>query len=358
METAAGLIWRRFLKNRGALAGLLCLACLAAASYCAPLIANNKPLVINYRGQVSFPAFRDLFPFRSMLARDAVSRRLQADPDWLIDRPKGVPGEVGFVLMPPDPYSPLQIRLEDVHRPPSLSKRHLLGCDGEGRDVLSRLIYGARVSLLVGVGSVGLATVIGLLLGGAAGLWGGWLDALVVSRLIEVMLCFPTFFLILTVAAVMDPLYLNIWTIMLVIGLTSWPSAARFVRAEFMRFKASEFVAAARAIGARPMGLARRHLLPNALTPLVVNAAFGMGGAVLVEAALSFLGVGVQPPDPSWGSVLGEVMHDWPAWWLGFFPGSAIFLTVLSYNLMGEGLRDALDPRAGSSADVGGNSGR
>jgi peptide/nickel transport system permease protein len=206
------------------------------------------------------------------------------------------------------------------------------------------MVHGAKVSLLVGVLSVGVATLIGLLLGGAAGLLGGWFDTLIVSRFIEVMLCFPAFFLILTVAAVMDPRYLNIWTIMLVIGLTSWPAPARFARGEFMRFKEADFVTAARALGIRPAALARRHLVPNALTPLIINAAFGMAGAVLVEAALSFLGVGVQPPDPSWGNVMSEVMLFWRDWWLGVFPGAAIFLTVVSYNLIGEGLRDALDP--------------
>ena len=344
MESQAGLIWRRLRRSRGAAAGLLFLAALAVVSYCAPLIANNKPLVISYQGGLSFPAFRDLFPFRSFLARDAVARRLQADPDWLIDRHFRQGGSIGFLLMPPVPYSPFQTRLDDVNCPPSPSGRHFLGSDGEGRDVLSRMVHGAKVSLLVGVLSVGVATLIGLLLGGAAGLLGGWFDTLIVSRFIEVMLCFPAFFLILTVAAVMDPRYLNIWTIMLVIGLTSWPAPARFARGEFMRFKEADFVTAARALGIRPATLARRHLVPNALTPLIINAAFGMAGAVLVEAALSFLGVGVQPPDPSWGNVMSEVMLFWRDWWLGVFPGAAIFLTVVSYNLMGEGLRDALDP--------------
>ncbi len=345
METGAGLVWRRLLKNRAAAAGLIFLTSIAVVSWCAPLIANNKPLVVSYRGRVTFPAFRDLFPFRSLRARDPVARRLQADPDWLIDRHFRTGGSIGLLLMPPVPYSPFQTRLGDAHRPPSVSDRHFLGCDGEGRDVLSRMVHGAKVSLLVGVCSVGLASLVGLVLGGAAGMLGGWFDTVIVSRLIEVMLCFPSFFLILTVAAVMDQRYLNIWTIMLVIGLTSWPAPARFVRGEFMRFKETEFVAAARALGSSRVGVARRHLVPNALTPLIINAAFGMAGAVLVEAALSFLGVGVQPPDPSWGNVMSEVMLFWRDWWLGAFPGAAIFLTVLSYNLMGEGLRDALDPQ-------------
>ncbi len=345
MESNARMIWRRLRRNRGVAAGLLFLVVLAIVSYFAPLIANNKPLVIEYRGRLSFPAFRDLYPFRVFLGRDDVARRLQADPDWLADRRFKPGGPIGFLLVPPVPYSPFQTRLDDANGPPSTLRRHFFGCDEEGRDVLARMVHGARVSLLVGVLSVGVATAIGLLLGGAAGLLGGWFDAIVVSRLIEVMLCFPIFFLILTVAAVTAPRYLNVWTIMLVIGLTSWPVPARFARGEFMRFKEADFVAAARALGIRPAALARRHLLPNALTPLAVNAAFGMAGAVLVESALSFLGVGVQPPNPSWGNVMSGAVRFWGDWWLGVFPGAAIFLTVLSYNLLGEGLSDALDPR-------------
>jgi peptide/nickel transport system permease protein len=345
VESQARMIWRRLLRRRGAAAGLLFLAALAVVSCLAPLIANNKPIAIEYGRRLSFPAFRDLYPFRAFLARDTVARRLQADPDWLAGRRFEAGGPIGFLLMPPVPYSPFQTRLGEANLPPSASRRHFFGCDAEGRDVLARMVHGAKVSLLVGVLSVGVATAVGLLLGGAAGLLGGWFDGLVVSRLIEVMLCFPTFFLILTVAAVTSPRYLNVWTIMLVIGLASWPVPARFARGEFMRFKEADFVAAARALGIKPWALGRRHLLPNALTPLAVNAAFGMAGAVLVESALSFLGVGVQPPNPSWGGVMSGAMRFWGDWWLGVFPGAAIFLTVLSYNLLGEGLSDALDPR-------------
>lgn len=173
------------------------------------------------------------------------------------------------------------------------------------------------------------------------------MDAALVSPLVDVMMCFPGFFFILTVVAVTDVRFLNIWTVMLVIGLTSWPGMARFARAEFLRLKGADFVAASRSLGASPLSVAVRHVLPNAFAPLLVNAAFGIAYAVLMEASLSFLGVGVQPPEPSWGNILNQVTKYWDEWWLGVFPGMAVFGAVLSYNLVGEGLRDAMDIRGG-----------
>jgi peptide/nickel transport system permease protein len=318
---------------------------LAAVAYLAPILANNKPLYIRYDGTMHFTALRDLFPGNLLLSPDAVSLRLQADPDWLLNQKILPDPKVGRVLLPPVPYSALQQRLDDVNAAPSPKDRHYFGCDDNGRDVLSRMLHGAKVSILVGLLAVGLSGLIGVAIGALAGFAGGWLDTLVLSRLMEVMACFPTFFLILTVVAVMDPKYLNIWTIVLVIALTSWTGMARFARAEFIRLRGADFVSAAKTLGASPLRLAVRHILPNALAPLLVNASFDMAGAVLFEAAISFLGVGVQPPDPSWGNILNLVTRYWDQWWLGLFPGAAIFLTVLSYNLVGEGVRDALDPR-------------
>jgi peptide/nickel transport system permease protein len=318
---------------------------LALLAWLAPVLANNKPLVIRYGGELSFPAFRELFPLKYAFGPDAVSLRLQQDPDWLLNQGTMPDPRVGSLLLPPVPYSPYQTRLDDVHAPPCAQTRHYFGCDDNGRDVLSRMLHGAKVSLLVGFLAMGVAGFIGLSLGALAGYAGGWVDAVVVSRLIEVMACFPTLFLILAVVAVMDPKYLNIWTVMLVIGLTGWTDTARYARAEFMRLKGADFAQAARALGASPLTVALKHILPNALAPLLVNATFGVAGAILVEAAISFLGVGVQPPEPSWGNILNLVTKYWDEWWLGVFPGAAVFLTVLSYNLVGEGLRDALDPR-------------
>lgn len=227
--------------------------------------------------------------------------------------------------------------------PPSLN--HLLGTDDLGRDVLARILYGARISLLVGFVAVGIATAIGIVIGAVSGFYGGWIDA-VLMRFVDIMLCFPTFFLILAVIAFLDP---SIWNIMIVIGLTGWMGVARLVRAEFLTLRERDFVLAARALGASDCRVIFRHILPNALSPVLVSATLGIAGAILTESALSFLGIGVQPPTPSWGNMLiaGKQTLG-TAWWLSVFPGMAILLTVLGYNLLGEGLRDALDPRLSS----------
>lgn len=337
--------WRHFRRQPAAVAGACVILTLIALSYLAPLLANNAPLTVVYKGERHFPAFRQLFPLNRLLPPGPVALRLEENPDWFLEQETFPDGDLAGFILPPVPYSPLQTRLDDVGAAPSRATRHYCGCDDKGRDVLARLLHGAQNSLLVGFVAVGIAALVGVTLGALAGFFGGWLDSLVISRLIEVLLCFPTFFLILTVVAVMDPKYLTIWSIMLVIGLTSWTGIARYTRGEFLRLRGREFVLAARALGARKRRLIFRHILPSALTPVLVSVSFGIAGAILAEAGLSFLGVGVQPPEPSWGNVLSGVQSAWDQWWLGVFPGTAIFLSVLSYNLVGEGLRDALDPR-------------
>jgi peptide/nickel transport system permease protein len=217
-----------------------------------------------------------------------------------------------------------------------------LGTDDLGRDVLARILYGARISLLVGFVAVGIASLIGIVLGALAGYYGRWVDGLLM-RFVDIMLCFPTFFLILAVIAFLEP---SIWNIMIIIGLTGWMGVARLVRAEFLSLRERDFVQAARALGASDGRLIFRHILPNALSPVLVSATLGVAGAILTESALSFLGIGVQPPTPSWGNMLiaGKQTLG-TAWWLSAFPGLAILITVLGYNLLGEGIRDALDPR-------------
>jgi peptide/nickel transport system permease protein len=238
------------------------------------------------------------------------------------------------------PYDPTIIDVHDVLSPPG--KTHLLGTDELGRDLLSRIIWGSRVSLKVGFVAVGIAIMIGIVVGSTAGFYGGRVDA-VLMRFVDIMLAFPTFFLILAVIAILEP---SIFTIMAVIGVTSWMEVARLVRAEFLTLKERDFVDAARAIGVSNRRLIFRHILPNALSPVFVSATFGVAGAILIEAGLSFLGLGVQPPDPSWGNILTSGKDNIEvAWWLSLYPGLAILITVLSYNLVGEGLRDALDPR-------------
>lgn len=241
------------------------------------------------------------------------------------------------------PFDPNNIDVKAILLAPSW--QHWMGTDGLGRDVLSRMLHGGRISLLVGLVAVGIATVIGIILGAIAGYYRGWVDTLIM-RLVDVMLSIPSFFLILAVIAFLTP---SIWNIMIVIGLTSWMGVTRLVRAEFLSLSGREFVLASRTLGAKDARLIFTHLLPNSLTPIIVSAVLGVAGAVLMESGLSFLGLGVQAPQASWGNILtdGKEYIQF-AWWLSLFPGLAILITVLGYNLLGEGLRDALDPRSNS----------
>ncbi|MBI4822625.1 MAG: ABC transporter permease [Nitrospirae bacterium] len=238
------------------------------------------------------------------------------------------------------PYEPTAIDIENVLSSPSI--RHPLGTDELGRDVFSRMLWGGRVSLKVGFVAVGIAISIGVLIGSISGFYGGKVDT-VLMRFVDIMLAFPTFFLILAVIAILEP---SIFTIMAVIGITSWMDVSRLVRAEFLTLKERDFVLSAKALGAGNLRVMFKHILPNALSPVFVSATFGIAGAILVESGLSFLGLGVQPPNPSWGNILTAGKDNIEvAWWLSLYPGLAILITVLSYNLVGEGLRDALDPR-------------
>lgn len=258
-------------------------------------------------------------------------------------------------------FDPATVRLVDKLRPPLATASDLiasaerplagiywLGTDELGRDVLARMLQGASVSLLIGFVAVGIAMSIGVFLGGLAGYYGGVrlgfvkVDTLIM-RFTDVMLCFPTFFLILTVVALLPP---SIYNIMIVIGLTSWMGAARFVRAEFLSLRGQDFVVAGQALGLPERRIIFRHMLPNAMSPLLVSATISVADAILTESALSFLGFGVQPPFATWGNVLADgKAYIFDAPWLFFIPGVAILIVVLAFNLVGEGLREALNPK-------------
>lgn len=232
-------------------------------------------------------------------------------------------------------YNPNSINIDDALLSPSAN--HFFGTDQLGRDLFSRMLYGARISLAVGIIAVGIAALVGLALGCMAGLFGRWVDALIM-RFLDIMLCFPVFFLILAVISILEP---SVFNIMLVIGLTSWMSTARLVRAEVLSLKEREFILAARAIGASNSRIIVKHLIPNALGPVIVNAVLSVAGAILIESALSFLGLGIQPPTASWGNILAESKSSLGiAWWMSVFPGLSILITVLSFNMIGEGLRE------------------
>lgn len=238
------------------------------------------------------------------------------------------------------PWDPNKTDMKRILERPSAT--HWLGTDQIGRDVLSRLLWGSRISLAVGFVSVGIAVLIGIVLGAAAGYHGGVVDAFIM-RLVDLMLVFPRFFLLLAVLAFLTP---SIWTIMAVIGLTGWMGVTRLVRAEFLALREREFVIWSESIGAGALRVVFRHILPNALAPVLVAMTLGIPAAILTESGLSFLGLGVQPPYATWGNILndGKDLITY-AWWLTLYPGLAILVTVLAYNLMGEGIRDALDPR-------------
>ena len=320
-ESLWGMTWRRFRKSTLAMIALCYVVAITVIALLAPLLANRKPLLERNAGGWRSPALSDYF------SRDAD-----------IDRPSP---PATFAIYPPVRYSPNSVDLRERLTGPE--SRHLLGTDDLGRDVLARMIHGARVSLIVGFVATVIALVAGTLLGALAGYYGGAVDWLV-SRLIEVVLCFPFLFIVLGIVALFRP---SIYTIVIALGLTSWTSEARLVRGELFRIRDLDFAEAARASGARDSRIIFRHLLPNALAPVLVSASFGVAGAILTESALSFLGFGVPLPTASWGSILSAA-HAYidHAWWLVLFPGLAIFSTVAAFNIIGEGLRDALDPRA------------
>lgn len=318
------ITWRQFRKRALAMVGLALVLVLALVAILAPLLANDRPIMMRYEGRYWFPALRDYPRFRNVEFEEIVAGFEKGD----------------FALFAPVRYTPTQYDL--VERLKGPSREHRLGTDDRGRDVLSRMIYGTRISLSVGFVAVSIYIVIGTILGALAGYFAGKVD-MVISRFIEIMICFPTFFLIIAVIAFLPP---SIYNIMIVIGVTGWTRVARLVRGEFLRLKGQDFVISARALGASQFRIIFWHALRNALGPVFVSATFGVAGAILTESALSFLGFGVPPPTPSWGDILSQSRQYIEfAWWLTVFPGAAIFVTITAYNLVGEGLRDAVDPR-------------
>ena len=375
----------------------------------APFLANDKPFVIRIEGQLHFPLFENLQPTDycifltaivglsqlllirrnrkrvepstrgSVLCRQLsiscaiilvgtalifvfIPRRLDAtDYKMMIASGKATPHQLGpsprsqphppLVLSPKDnwcgaifapvPYGYNRTNLAARQQPPS--RQHWLGTDDVGSDVLCRLIHGSRVSLSVGFVAVGISSIIGIAIGAILGYFGGKVD-FIGMRAVEIVMAIPVFFLIITIVAFFPRSLLNM---AIIIGITSWTGNARFIRAEFLKLRRQDFVQAAVSLGLPLRSILFRHMLPNAIAPVLVNATFSISSAIFIEAALSFLGFGVAPPTPSWGQMLslGVSTTGRFLWWLTLFPGSAIFLTVLAYNLLGESLRDALDPR-------------
>jgi peptide/nickel transport system permease protein len=330
-ETPGGLwsdVWRRFRRNAIALVGFYVVCFLACVALFADFLANDKPYYLEYHGKVYFPIFRSYL----------VGMRLGQWPTELVNvNFKKLEG--AKAIFPPNPYRPSNINLLEPLESPS--SKHWFGTDKLGRDVAAGMIHGSRISLSIGFVAVGIAVIIGVILGAIAGYFGSWID-LVVSRLFEIMLSIPTFFLLITVAALLPP---SIFLTMAIIGMTSWVGMARFTRNEFLRIRSLDYVTAAIALGVTDRKVMFKHILPNALAPVIVSVVLGIAGAILVESSLSFLGIGVPAELVTWGSILHEASTTTFAWWLAVFPGFAIFITVLAYYLVGEGLREVLDPR-------------
>ena len=320
------LVARQFRKNILSDIALIVILLLFIIAFTAPFLANNKPIYMVMDSKTYW--FPNIIDYKDLVSFDF--------RDWEPERDE-------YALRALVTYSPNQSNLRRRLEAPSGD--HLLGTDDRGRDILARLIWGTQISMSIGFIAVGISLMIGIVTGSLAGYFGGKVD-LVVQRFIEVMMCFPSFILILALRAFLPP---NIFTIMFVIGITGWTGVARLVRGEFLKLRESDFATAARATGLSNARIMFRHILPNALSPVLVSATFGIAGAILIESALSFLGFGVPPPTASWGETLMQskqyLIRDDAAWWLVTFPGAAIFITVTAFNLVGEGLRDAMDPR-------------
>jgi len=321
-------VWRRFKRDRIALYGFYTVGFLLAIALFADFIANDKPYYLEYRGKTYFPIFGSYM----------VGAKLGQWPAELLNVDfKKLDGAKS--VFPPIPYRQTNINLFEPVEPPST--KHWFGTDKLGRDVMAGMIHGSRISLSIGFVAVGIAVIIGVILGAIAGYFGSWID-LMISRLFEIMLSIPTFFLLITIAALLPP---SIYLTMLIIGATSWVGIARFTRNEFLRIRNLDYVTSAVALGVSDRKVMFKHILPNALAPIIVSVVLGIAGAILVESALSFLGIGVPAELVTWGSILHEASTTTFAWWLAVFPGFAIFITVLAYYLVGEGLREVLDPR-------------
>ena len=378
------MVWREFAKSKFIIVWLGFIILLFVFAIFAPFLANDKPFVIKIDGQLHWPIFKALTAsdYSILLAaivaliqfllvlrnRRCVDPSIRAGVLWrqitisvfivlvgiillFIFIPRRLDatdyksmvasGKATGAVFAPVPYGFGRTDLKVREQPPN--RQHWLGTDDVGSDVLCRLIHGSRISLSVGFVAVGISSIIGIIIGAILGYSGGKTDFLGM-RLVEIMMAVPVFFLIITIVAFFPR---SLFNIMLIIGLTTWTDDARFVRAEFFKLRRQDFVQAAVSLGLPLRSILFRHMLPNAIAPVLVNATFGIAGAIFIEAALSFLGFGVAPPTPSWGQILslGVSTTGRFLWWLTLFPGLAIFFTVLAYNLVGETLRDAIDPR-------------
>jgi len=317
--------YRRYWLNRLA---LVVIAFIGLVAIFADFLASDKPIAVSLDGETYLMPNVFEEPELRIYDNQLLFEKMGPE-DWAV--------------FPPVPWGYNSHDLDSVLAPPSGD--HLLGTDTSGRDVMSRVIHGSRVSLAVGVMAVVVLVVLGVFLGSIAGYFGGIVDGLLM-RIVEIVHSIPTILLLVTLIAVINPVgWWAVGAMMLVIGLIRWTDVARLIRAEILRVKGLDYVEAMRALGATDARILARHVVPNAISPVLVTATFSMASAILIEGSLSFLGFGIPDDMASWGGLLNEVRGNSEAWWLAVFPGAAIFVTVTVYNLAGEGLRDATDPK-------------
>ncbi|MBI1335624.1 MAG: ABC transporter permease subunit [Phycisphaera sp.] len=375
------MVLRDTLRGVGPRVGLAWLVVLTFLAVFAPFLANSYPYAVRTTdGSLSFPLFRYLrpvdvaLPVMTLLALLAWRLFGRVPARWRLlvwvlassavcaacfltikpplrqtydrYREQVKQGEVIWAITTPIPYSPSDRLSELRFLAPSASPWRLMGTEGNGADVFSRMVHASRIAMAIGLIATSIALVIGVIVGGLMGYFSGIVD-LIGMRLVEIFAAVPTFFLLLILVAVMPPEWnpYKLYVMMVIIGITGWVGYARFVRAEFLRLREQDFVTSARACGLPLSSILFRHMLPNGMAPVLVEASFGVAGAILAESTLSFLGLGLVD-QPSWGQMLSESISGTGSfkWWMAFFPGMAIFLTVFAYNLVGESLRDAIDP--------------
>ncbi|MBP9096256.1 MAG: ABC transporter permease [Ignavibacteria bacterium] len=333
-ESYWSFVKHQFKKNKPAVVSLYLVILFVFVAVFADFLAYQKPIYTSYNGETYFPIFKD-YAVSMGISKWNPPELINIDWKKLEDQ-----GKLGWTLWPlVTAYGPNEIDLSNTLAKPSGS--HYLGTDPIGRDLLSGLIHGSRISLSVGFVAAGIAVLIGVLLGSLAGFYGGTTDILIM-RFVEIMTNMPTFFLIIVIVAIYGS---SIWYVMAAIGLTGWTTDAKLIRGEILKVRNMEYVVAANSVGLPNMRILFRHILPNAIAPVLVSGAFAVASAILIEASLSFLGFGVKATTVTWGSLINLAREASNAWWLAIFPGLMIFISVVAYNLIGEGLRDALDPR-------------
>ena len=319
---------RRYARRPMAMIALVFMVVVVLCALLADVLASDKPILLHLDGKLYIlPAIfddKDLVDHDNQTIVAAISER------------------GGWAVLPPVPYGPNQTKVDGrVDWLQAPHGGHLLGTDDSGRDVLARIIHGARSSQLVGIGSIALSTLLGVLIGAFAAYFGGLFDRTALI-FIETLTAFPTFFLILAIQGLLGTG--SLLQLVIIIGATRWTDVARVTRAEVLRVVNEDYVDAARALGLGHLRILFLHVMPGAIGPVVVSATFGVAGAILIESTLSFLGYGAPPPTASWGQLLTDAFNNEGCYWLTIFPGLALSLTVLSINLVGEGLREAVDP--------------